>query len=138
MVLGLNTEHEILIDTAAVNAKYAKYRDDPRRWWTGVTQADSDCQGESLQRKLYEASGRFIEAMGKRGWDLQGKVYVAPAHSVRDMATGAVILGKFEYAIRGLFKMAHTPKPDRIEIPAGLVKREPDQKITLSEAVKAL
>lgn len=136
-VKGLNTEPQFLIDTAAINEKYSKIAGDPRRWWTGVFRVQADCQGESLQRKVYESCGRFIEAMAKRRWDIVGECHVYGPYKSHDLDTQLVVLGESEYKIRAVFKLADTPKHERIEVPTGLVKRDPDHKITLAEAKRA-
>lgn len=134
---GLRTEPEFLIDTAAINRKYAARRDNPHRTWTGVTQVDIDCTGEMLKRRLYDACGRFIEAMRKRNWDLVGQVYVGDPHQARD-EHGVPSLGKVEYRIKGGFKFTEPLRAARIDIPTGLIKRDPEHTITAKEAKKAL
>lgn len=134
---GQTTEPEFLIDTAAINRKYAAQRDNPHRTWTGVTQVDVDCAGEILKRHLYSACGRFIDAMRKRNWDLVGRLFVGSPHQARN-DNGILLLGRVEYSIRGGFKFTEPLRPLRTEVPSGLVKRDPDHTITLAEAKKAL
>jgi hypothetical protein len=135
---GLATEPEFLIDTAAINRKYASRKDDPRRTWTGTTQLPYDCEGESRVKALYEACGRFINSMKKRNWDLIGKLYVDPPTTAYDIDTSIPLLDKREYHIRGVFQFQEPLRPARIEIPSGLVKRDPEHKITAAEAKKVL
>ncbi len=136
MMQGTRTEPEFLIDTVAINRKYAAQRDNPYRTWTGVTLVDIDCLGDMLKRRLRDAAVRFIEAMRKRSWDLEGRVYVGDPHQARN-DDGTPISGKVEYRIKGGFKFASPLKTVRTEIPTGLIKRDRDHVITLSEARKA-
>src|SRR3990167_524020 len=80
-----NGEPQFLIDTAALNRKYANSarQQDARRWFTGVTQVDVDCTGAHLKEKLVDAAKRFIEAFYKKRWDLVGQVYVGQPHKAR-------------------------------------------------------
>tara|TARA_Y100000310_G_C20237501_1_gene603053 strand:+ start:169 stop:600 length:432 start_codon:yes stop_codon:yes gene_type:complete len=138
--VATNTEPEFLIDTAAINAKYAAIRHDPRRWWTGTFHAPYDCQfgSDAFAQLARERCSRFVAAMQKRGWDLISKLKVYEMGRARDIETNAVLLDKRNYNVKGVFQLAETPKPSRIEIPAGLVKKDPEHRITLAEANRAL
>ncbi len=136
-VKGLDTEPQFLLDTAAINEKYSKVAADPRRWWTGVFRTQSDLQGPTLQRKVYESCGRFIEAMSKRRWDIVGECHVYGPYASHDEAN-LVVLGEVEYKIRAIFRLADTPKSERTEIPPGLVRQDPEHRISLKEAVRAI
>ncbi len=135
---GLNTEVDFLIDIDAIQKKYSAIGGDPRRWMTGVFQVDSDMVGDALQRKVYESCGRFIEAMTKKRWDIVGKCHVYGPYRAHDIDTSITILGKSEYKIRAVFKLADTPKTIREEVPTGLIKRDPEHTIDLAEAKKAI
>ena len=136
LLSATRTEPEFLVDTVAINRKHAAHRDNPYRTWTGVTTVDFDCTGEMLERRLYDAAGRFINAMTKRGWDLAGKVNIGSPHQARN-DDGTPISGKVEYQLKAGFKFTEPLRVSRIEIPTGLVKRDPEHVITLAEAKKA-
>lgn len=138
-VKGLNTEPQFLLDTAAINAKYAKTADDPRRWWTGTFQTPFDCayRSEAFEKIARERCSRFIDAMRKKGWDLVSRLSVYGPQRAHDIDSNIVLLDKREYRVRGVFQLASTPKSVRFEIPPALVKRDPEQTISLSEASKA-
>jgi 3-methyladenine DNA glycosylase/8-oxoguanine DNA glycosylase len=135
---GLQTEPQFLIDTDAINQKYAARADNPYRWWTGTFHAPREMSGEILRRKTYESCHRFIEAMAKRNWVLTGKLRVSPPQTARDISTNVTLLDKYEYRVRGIFKLDESPKTIRTEIPSGLVLRNPEQRLTTSEAHAAL
>lgn len=138
-VKGLNTEPQFLIDTAAINAKYAKTAGDPRRWWTGTFQTPFDCvyRSDAFEKLARERCGRFINAMHKKGWDLVSRLSVYGPQRAHDIDSNIVLLDKREYRVRGVFQLASTPKPVRLEIPPDLVRREPEQTISLSDATAA-
>lgn len=137
---AVNTEPEFLLDTAAINHKYAAIKHDPRRWWTGSFHAPYDCAyaSPSFQTIAQERCGRFVEAMRKRGWDLISRLKVSGPDKARETDTNAILLDKLQYYVKGVFQLAETPKPVRVEIPPGLVKRDPEHRITLADARKAL
>ena len=137
IVKGLRTEPEFLIDTAAINKKYAAMKDDPRRWWTGVFQTDAECKDELLKKKTYDSCQRFVVAMAKRDWDLVGGVHVYGPFKLHDIDTSVVILGKSEWKVRAIFRLAQSLKSIRMEVPSGLVRRDPEQRLTLREALRA-
>jgi hypothetical protein len=132
------TEPQFLIDTEALNAKYAKRRDDPRRMFEGAFRMPKGASAQQLERVAREAIDRFIEAMRKKGWDLYSRVSVYKADMCRDIDNPSVVLlDKDEYRARAIFKMASTPVRVREEVPPGLVKRDPEHTITLGEALRA-
>ena len=135
---GARTEPVFFIDTAAINRKYARRRNDSRRTWTGVTTLDAELSGSYLSQALHERCARFIDAMAKRRWDVVSKLVVKPNGIGHDIDTGAPLLNTVEYKIVGVFRMADVPKPIRDEVPSGLVKKEVDQTLTLADARKAL
>jgi hypothetical protein len=128
------TEPEFLIDTVAINRKYAARKDDPRRTWTGAYRAPKGCSPDQFERISQEACHRFVEAMRKKGWDIYGKPQVHGPRKARDL-DGLVLLDMDEYLICIVFKLASTPKPIHDEVPTGLIKRDPEHTITLAEAV---
>ena len=130
-------EPEFLLDTVAINAKYRKRREDPRRQWTGTTQVDADCQGEMLKRRLYEVTNRFLIAMQKRDWELYSKVHITGPFRAYDFNSALPILGKVEYHLRATFKLTAPLRPLPLEIPTGLIKRDPEHTITLRDALRA-
>lgn len=131
-------EPRFLIDTAAINRKYAKRKDDPRRMFEACFRTNKGITPGQLDTIAREAIGRFIEAFRKKGWDLYSRVSVYKADSCRDIDNpGVVLLDKDEYRARAIFRMASTPKPIREEVPSGLVLRDPEQRISLSDAIKA-
>ena len=133
-----STEPEFLIDTAAVNKRLAAQRADPRRWWTGTFRAPKECTRAQLQSTARESCNRFVQAMLKKGWDLIGKFYMYGPNTARDLESGAVLLDKNEFLVKAVFQMAETPKTVRLELPPGIVKRDPAHRITAAEARKVL
>lgn len=130
-------EPDFLIDTEAVNAKYRARSGDPRRTWTGTTLVDQDCKGDLLQKRLYEAGGKFIQAMAKKGWDLIGKVKIKGPFTARDIETNAVLMGKNEWHLEAAFRLQSAPRTIRTELPPGVVRRDPEHRLTTAEAVRA-
>ena len=135
--MATTSEPQFLIDTVAINRKYAAMKHDPRRWWTGVFQAPVGCSDGQRRRLAYDACGRWIEAMKKRRWDLVGRVSMYGPRRAHDINTNITLLDREEYILRAVFKLADTPVTELIEIPTGLIKRDPEHTITLHEAIAA-
>lgn len=133
-------EQDFSIDTAAINAKYAALADDPRRNRAGSFRVPVEVQyrSEAFKQIARNACTIWINALRKQGWDLIGAPRVYGPRTAYDLGTGVVLLDKKEYLIHGTFILASTPKTERIEIPHGLVKRDPEHRIGLAEAVKAV
>ena len=119
-------EPKYLIDTDALNRKYAARADNPYRFCTGTTLVDRELTGGYLTQTLQEAAGRFIMAMEKRDWVLVRKVSVRYQGIGRDIDTNVALFDKAEYHITGVFKYTRSPKMIRTEIPPELIK-QPDE-----------
>lgn len=122
---GFATEPNFLIDTAAINRKYAARADNPYRTWTGATTVPYDCTGETLKKMLYDASGRFLEAMDKKNWTLVSKLRIRDNGFSRDGVTGLPMMDKVEYVIVGIFKYVHSTEMIRTELPPEMVLNHP-------------
>jgi len=133
------TDIDYSIDTAAINAKYAKIADDPRRLKTGTFTAPVEVayRSESFKRMARAACSVWIDALKKQGWDLISPPKVYGPRKSYDLDTNILVLDRKEYLIKGIFMLASTPRTERIEIPPGLVKRDVDHVIGLDEATKA-
>ena len=76
--------------------------------------------------------------MRKKRWDLVGKVFLYGPRTAHDIDTNAVILDRDEMLLKAVFQLADTPKLARVEVPTGLIKRDPEHHISAIEAKKAL
>lgn len=129
-------EPEFLLDTARLNAKYAENSDNPYRLWTGTTEVPYDADPVWLKRILYDAAGRYIDAMKKRGWELMDKIRIGSPRIARD-ESGLPDLSRIEYRLRGTFKFQGPPRTTVLELDPATVKQAPDHLITLAQARQA-
>ena len=123
------------IDTTAINAKYAKLRENGLRWHEGTFRLPKGLQKDTLRKALMEAGWKFIASREKQGWDFTDQMDIQGPVAARDMVSGAVVTDEDEYTFRGVFKTV--PKPLRTEIPIGLVKQDPEHIVSVQEALRA-
>lgn len=130
-------EPQYLLDTAALNRKYAERGENPYRYWVGSVNIDQDCLGESLKSRLYEAAWTFIDAKKKQGWELEGSLHFdEPKRALTD--EGLPHLGQVTYRITGVFKYWGKREVIREEFDPAIIASEPDKTITTADAMKAL
>lgn len=134
--LAKRQEPDYLLDTNALNAKYALRNQNPLRYITGRFDAPDGMSKEGFERLAKQMSVKFVESMGKRGWTLMTDLRVKGPQYSRDMGTGAVLLGQHTFQVAGTF--ATVSQPVRLELPPGIVRKDPEQKISLKEAARAL
>ena len=123
-----------MLDTTAINKRMADRADNPYRWRTGSFHLPKSV-GEMRDKMTEAACKAFIQAFERQGWRLESKVQVVGPFTARDMSNGAVLLDMDEWRVRAIFSTV--PRSIRIEVPAGVVRQDPAQQITLKEAIKA-
>ena len=127
-------EPDYLIDTARINRRLAGRNQNPYREHICAFPMPKQISSRAFKARAKGAIETFLGTMEKSGWTLEGKL----RYERREVATdpdGKVLPECFEYRVTGLFKTR--PKPWRIEVPAGLVKQDPEHRITLREAIRA-
>ncbi len=129
-------EPDFLVDVDAINKRYRQREGDPRRAWTGTFQAPKSHQMSTFESVAKERCNRFIDSMKKRGWDLKSKLQIYGPFAAYDIRDRVLLLDMAEYRVRGIFQL-DKPKVQRIEVPAGVVRRDPNQVISLTEALLA-
>lgn len=127
-------EPDYLIDTARLNRKLARRANNPYREHTCAFPVPKTMDRWAFERRAKQALGTFLETMEKEGWVLVSKLRFERRDGFHDLEQGAMP-DCWEYRVTGLFKT--TPKPLRIEVPPGLVKQDPEHRITLKEALRA-
>ena len=129
-------EPDFLVDVDAINARYKQREGDPRRAWTGTFQAPKDASTNTFQSTAKERCNRFIDSLLKRGWELKSKLQIYGPFAAYDIRDRVLLLDMAEYKVRGVFQL-DKPKAQRIEVPYGVVRRQPNQVISLREAINA-
>ncbi len=110
---------EVSLDLDAINARLAPWRDIPIRWRRGIFRAPSDASPLHYQKIRNAAVKAFIREMDKQGWDLHGRIQVAPSRFQATTESGVVLIGQSEYVIRAQFqKRDFRPLRVEIELPA--------------------
>ena len=116
-------EPEFKLDIDAINKKYRARKDDPR-CFTASFHVPYYCPFDSGHFKSIakERCERFIEAMSKKGWDLISRLRVFEGETAHDINTNEELIDKRNHRVAGIFQLASTPKPMRLEVPEGLAK----------------
>jgi hypothetical protein len=127
---------DFLLDTTKINTKYARRKDNPLRIRTGSFHLPKEMKGRTLEKAQDGAMGAFVQAFEQRGWVLQDRVQLEGPFQART-EDRIPILGTNEWRCVGTFKGVQTQQDIRIELPPGIVRRDPEHEITLKEAIKA-
>ncbi len=127
-------EADYLLDTTSINKRLKDKQKSPYRMRVGSFQLPKGIQGEMKDRACDKAVKSFLLAFEKQGLDLASKVQVYGPFPCYDIRSNILLLDKEEWRARALFKTK--PKPMRIELPPGIIKRDPEHRITLKEAMK--
>ena len=127
-------EPDYLIDTARVNREMAARNRSPFRRHNCDINVPKDASPGAFRQRMKEAIETFIDALGKSGWDLASGFSFERREIAIDFEKG-VLPDHVCYRVSALFKT--DPKPVRLELPSALVKRDPEHRITLKEAMHA-
>lgn len=124
-----------LLDTNAINARLAPGRDNPLRRRTGTFRVQDGISIRGFEKRVQQAGYAFIAMMEKEGWVLKSRLALTGPFAAHDLLSGALLLDAHEYRYTGIF--ATRPRPVRIELPPAIVRQDPQQSISLSDAIKA-
>ena len=127
---------DYLLDTAAINAKYASRADNPRRFRTGVFRVPFDCVGGLLRGICEDKAKRFVSDLFKQGWELEGNVQMGNPRVAHD-EYGLPDLSEREITVCGVFKFQGKNRIVSLELDPASVKQAPDHVLTVAEARKA-
>ena len=127
-------EPDYLIDTAAANLRLSKRNGNPYRRHVCTFPVERDMSPSGFEKRCKEAIETFLEAMRKSGWELASPLSFERRDLAVDMEKG-YRPECFEYRVSGVFKCK--PEAVRIEVPPQLVRKDPEQTISLREAMHA-
>lgn len=119
---------EMLIDTEALNAKYAARAHTNERIKGGFFRAPRNVSRPVLEQGVHESIKKFVETMGKRGWELTSKVELTGPFTARD-PNDTVLLDMAEFRVRGVFKFTNKVEQRRVYLPTGLIKQDPEHSV---------
>ena len=129
---------DYLINTTDINARLEKLTHSPYRVKVGAFQVDRvGVKRAEFDSIVQERSARFVDVMQKKGWELCSKLSLTGPFIARDLESKFVMLDRNEFRVRGIFKYPKSLERVRIELPAGIVRQDPDQVIDHKQAAKA-
>ena len=128
---SLPKERSFGIDTAAINQRYAN--DDGRRRLKGMFRIPVGAGGRIAEELARKAGEAWLKHLDSTGWKRLSNISVRKRGISVDPKTLHLV---DEFVFEGEF--GKEPRPVRVEIPPGIVQRDPQQIVTLREATKAL
>lgn len=127
-------EPDYLVDTARINRRMAKRNVNPYRDWRCDVTVPKDSSPRAFRQRMKDSIDTFIKHLNQEGWTLVSTMRFTRSDRAVDMEKGP-LPDCVTYHVTGTFKT--NPKPIRIEVPEGLVKRDPEQRISLKQAMRA-
>ena len=134
----LPKETDFLLDTGRIQKKMDRLNSQPLQRKTMTFHIPSDMRPEQRERVAKEKIGQGLRHMDREGWRLHSDLEVFGPFPCTDPVTNLPILGEREYRVRAVFQYMPTPKPIRIPLDPRIVKQDPEHKITVKQAARAL
>ena len=128
-------EPDYLIDTAKANREMAQRNRTPIRRHNCDFNVPKDISRQALRQYVKEALETFIGVMDKNDWVLYSGFTFSQMGAAIDLEKG-VLPDHVGYRASALFRKVNV-KPVRLEIPPDLVKRDPEHRIGLKQAMHA-
>lgn len=128
---------DFLLDTAAIQKRLDARKGSPLRKCRCVFRVPQGASQHAFQEEYKKTIGRWLQWLESEGLVLHSDVAIFGPRPLRDDNTGAVILGEQEYICQAVFRHTRTAKPLRVELNPATVKRDPEHRLTLKEAIKA-
>ena len=119
------TGEEILVDTAEIQQRLDKRRDNPYSRLEGSCHVPIDASGGLKKSHIKNTTNTFLEAMDKRGYALVSQLRLFGPYEAVEMDTSKPIPDMEEWRVRGVFKK---DKPDftRIELDPAIIQGADD------------
>lgn len=105
------------LDIAKMQDTYHPANGNKPRVLTGTFRVPLGMPRVIYERVRNQAVAVFLKMMGKKGYDLAGRVTVFPGvYPARDLLSGAALLGEREFMVQAAF-VYRAPKVIRLELP---------------------
>jgi len=123
------TGEETLVDTAKVQQRLDKRRDNPYSRLEGSCHVPIDASSGLKKSHIKSTAGTFLEAMDKRGYTLASQLKLFGPYEAVEMDTTKPLPDMEEWRVRGVFKK-DKPEFQRVYIDPDMVKQDPEHSIT--------
>ena len=123
------TGEEVLLDTAKVQQRLDKSKDNPYSRLEGSCHVPIDASNGLKKSHIKGTTNTFLEAMDKRGYALVSELRLFGPYEAVEMDTSKPLPEMEEWRIRGVFKK-DKPEFQRVYIDPDMVKQAPEHSLT--------
>ena len=116
------TGEEILVDTAKIQQRLDKRRDNPYSRLEGSCHVPIDASSGLKKSHIKSTTSTFLDAMDKRGYALVSQLRLFGPYEAVEMDTTKPLPDMEEWRVRGVFKK-DKPEFTRIELDPAMVKQ---------------
>ena len=119
------TGEEILLDTAKIQRRLDRRKDNPYSRLEGSCHVPVDASSALKKSHIKGTTNTFLEAMDKRGYTLVSQLRLFGPYEAVELDTSKPLPEMEEWRVRGVFKK-DKPEFTRIEIDPALIKQGED------------
>ena len=123
------TGEEILIDTASVQERLDRRKDNPYSRLEGSCHVPVDASKGLKKSHLKKTADTFLTEMDKRGYTLSSRLSLLGPFEAGELDTSKPLPEMEEWRIRGVFKK-DKPEFQRIYVDPDLVKQDAEHSLT--------
>ena len=123
------TGEEILVDTAKIQQRLDKRRDNPYSRLEGSCHVPIDASSGLKKSHIKSTTSTFLTEMDKRGYALSSRLSLLGPFSAVELDTSKPLPEMEEWRIRGVFKK-DKPEFQRVYIDPDMVKQDPEHSKT--------
>ena len=123
------TGEEILVDTAKIQQRLDKRRDNPYSRLEGSCHVPIDASSGLKKSHIKSTTSTFLDAMDKRGYALVSQLRLFGPYEAVEMDTTKPLPDMEEWRVRGVFKK-DKPEFQRVYLDPDMGKQDPEHSIT--------
>ena len=123
------TGEEILVDTAKIQQRLNKRKDNPYSKLEGSCHIPVDASSGLKKSHIKSTTNTFLEAMEKRGYALVSQLRLCGPYEAVELDTSKPLPEMEEWRVRGVFKK-DKPEFQRIYLDPAMVKQDSEHSLT--------
>lgn len=97
----------------------------------------TDATRAQVKGRAVEKANFWIDRMEKTGWRLVTRPVLTGPFSCFDIRDSMTVEGMSEFRLTAVFRLTKSLTTTRIELPPGIVRQDPEQDISVHDAVAA-
>ena len=123
------TGEEILLDTAKIQRRLNRRKDNPYSRLEGSCHVPVDASSALKKSHIKGTTNTFLEAMDKRGYTLVSQLRLFGPYEAVELDTSKPLPEMEEWRVRGVFKK-DKPELQRIYLDPDMVKQDSEHSLT--------